>query len=77
MGELWTFEPKDIDQVIQALDQLEGTNQVGQPDLYRRVVCTPFDLEDQRLPQAYLYLYESDPEQEGFTRILGPTVCWP
>lgn len=77
LGELWTFENVDVEKVIQALDRLEGTNQPGQDDLYRRVVSAAYNLEHQRMTEAYLYLYEADPSQDGFTRAVGTAVSWP
>ena len=77
LGELWTFASADIDKVIEALDWLEGTNQPGRADLYRRVISAAYNLEHQQMTQAYLYLYETDPEREGFTRAVGATISWP
>jgi gamma-glutamylcyclotransferase (GGCT)/AIG2-like uncharacterized protein YtfP len=77
LGELWTFEPHEVERVIEVLDQIEGTNQAGNPDLYRRVISDVFDLDDQLLTKAYAYLYETNPEQDGFTRLVGKTVRWP
>ncbi|SMP76547.1 Gamma-glutamyl cyclotransferase, AIG2-like [Neorhodopirellula lusitana] len=37
-GEYWSFDPKDMSRVIAALDEIEGTHQVGQPNLYDRVI---------------------------------------
>ena len=77
LGELWTFGHDDVGLVIATLDRIEGTNQAGQPDLYRRVESGVYGMDDQLLTQAYMYLYESNPEHDGFTEIVGSMVSWP
>jgi gamma-glutamylcyclotransferase (GGCT)/AIG2-like uncharacterized protein YtfP len=77
LGELWTFEPPDVDKVVAALDLLEGTNQPGQIDLYQRIVSPVYNLRGEQVTQAFLYFYQTDPGQEGFTRTVGEVVSWP
>lgn len=77
LGELWTFADQHVAQVVARLDQIEGTNQPRQPDLYRREVVCVFDLGDVPLGQAFAYLYETEPEIDGFTRVVGMSIHWP
>ncbi len=77
IGELWTFARADIDRVVKVIDAVEGANQAGQVDLYRRVSSPIFDPADQFLTQAYLYLYGTDPVRDGFIKVIGPIVQWP
>lgn len=65
-GELWRFDSQDIDRVLNALDRIEGTNQPGHPDLYRREISQVFDLNGEPLARAYLYFYATDPVLDGF-----------
>lgn len=80
VGELWSFRPSYIGQVLQTIDQIEGTNQPGQPDLYVRVAVETWDFDRQRLEQAYTYRYATDPTDDGFV-MLRPDenglVRWP
>jgi len=55
--------------VLETLDQIEGTNQVGEDDLYRRVVIESWNLKDQPLEKAYTYQYAVDPIADGFARL--------
>jgi len=67
--------------VLRKLDQIEGTNQPGEPNLYVRALVDVQDLSDQPLGQAYTYHYASDPCLDGFTPIepthKGQGVAWP
>jgi gamma-glutamylcyclotransferase (GGCT)/AIG2-like uncharacterized protein YtfP len=80
-GELWRFTNAAMDEVVTTLDRIEGTNQPGQPDLYRRVVVDVFDESDQPLGRAFVYRYACDPTEHGFqpVRATPPDrrVGWP
>ena len=65
IGELWRFREPDVRRVLDALDQIEGTNQVAEEDLYRRVVIETWSLDDQPLENAYVYHYARDPCVDG------------
>ncbi len=78
-GELWSFLPDAMPRVLETLDQVEGTNQPDQPDLYIRVVVNVVDQQDHSLGTAYAYFYATDPELAGFRPITanGRDVAWP
>lgn len=80
LGERWEFDAADFDRVIQTLDQIEGTNQPGRPDLYLRVHLQTWDLQGHSLGDAVGYRYATDPRQDGFI-LLDPAedgfVRWP
>ena len=69
LGELWKFRERDLPRVLDALDQIEGTNLVGQEDLYRRAVVETWSLDDQLLENAYVYHYATDPCVDGFAEL--------
>ena len=77
-GERWDFHPEQIPRVLEVLDAIEGANQPGLPDLYRRVVVATWELfqdaeaypEKGRSRAAYTYHYCREPLDEGFTRVL-------
>jgi gamma-glutamylcyclotransferase (GGCT)/AIG2-like uncharacterized protein YtfP len=96
VGEKWDFRPEQMPRVLEVLDAIEGANQPRVPDLYRRVVVTTWDLcesgaaehraDAETSRMSYTYHYASDPEDDGFTRILPdqsdegrvrPCVQWP
>jgi gamma-glutamylcyclotransferase (GGCT)/AIG2-like uncharacterized protein YtfP len=96
VGEKWDFRPEQMQRVLEVLDAIEGANQLGVPDLYRRVVVTTWDIcelgasghrvDAETARKSYTYHYASDPEDDGFTRILPeqavegrvrPCVQWP
>ncbi len=78
IGELWEFDESAIEIVLPLLDQIEGTNQPGQTDLYCRVVTDVYAAEDDGcLGQAWTYHYATDPETNGFTRIEQQPARWP
>ena len=96
VGEKWDFRPDQMQRVLEVLDAIEGANQPGVPDLYHRVFVTTWDLGEQSAAnhgsdaaiscKSYCYHYASDPEENGFTRILPartierhgrPCVQWP
>ncbi|MGI9466027.1 MAG: gamma-glutamylcyclotransferase family protein [Rubripirellula sp.] len=80
VGERWDFRPEQMQRVLEVLDAIEGANQPGVPDLYRRVVVTTWNLceagtADHRVDaeaacKSYTYHYASDPVDDGFARIL-------
>ncbi|MGI9441379.1 MAG: gamma-glutamylcyclotransferase family protein [Rubripirellula sp.] len=80
VGEKWDFRPEQMPRVLEVLDAIEGANQQGVPDLYRRVVVTTWDLcesgtNENRIDaeisrKSYTYHYASDPTDDGFTRIM-------
>lgn len=76
-GELWRFAEADMGRVVATLDRIEGTNQAGEVDLYRRESVAVFDASDQPLGHAYAYFYETDPRLDGFVRIATPPFQWP
>ncbi len=82
-GELWQFEPSQISNVLLVLDKIEGVNQLGEPDLYRREVVTAFSETGDRLGDSHAYLYATDPLNDGFHRITpypdhpGTKIEWP
>ena len=81
LGQRWEFPPAVLDRVIAVLDQIEGANQPGQPDLYRRVAVELLSLQGQPLGAAFGYHYAADPAGDGFQRLVPPTagdfVQWP
>lgn len=77
LGELWDFQERDVADVITTLDRVEGTNQPGQPDLFRRDLISVFDFGDELVGQAFVYLYDSRPESDGFTKVVGDSIEWP
>ena len=91
VGELWRFKPSDLDRVLEVLDQIEGANQPGSIDLYRRVV-TEVWVQDQADAfadsfadafvcggTASVYFYAGDPLEDGFNKLSNENgyVCWP
>lgn len=81
LGELWTLQATDMDTVLRVLDEIEGTNQPGRPDMYRRVEIESWSLDDQPLTTAYTYHYAADLARDGFSRLLPADdesfVRWP
>jgi gamma-glutamylcyclotransferase (GGCT)/AIG2-like uncharacterized protein YtfP len=81
LGQVWTLPESEMERVLIELDKIEGTNQAGQQDLYRRVLIETWIPEDQPLVTAYTYLYATDPTLDGFTRRrpaeTGCFVNWP
>lgn len=69
LGELWCFDGADIKRVLEMLDQIEETNQPGREDLYVRIEVDSWDLTDQPLERANVYLYATDPTSDGFVRL--------
>lgn len=55
-GEVWEFDIADVPAVLQTLDEIEGTNQPGSPNLYDRGVCQVRISGDQSI-DAYAYRY--------------------
>jgi gamma-glutamylcyclotransferase (GGCT)/AIG2-like uncharacterized protein YtfP len=68
-GELWRFPPDVMPLVLKTLDEIEGTNQPGEPDLYHRGQIEVFDLLGDSIGIAHTYLYATDPTQDGFEPI--------
>lgn len=81
LGEVWTFDDRDMPEVLRVLDEIEGTNQPGYADLYVRVVVETFDQNGSPLGPANAYHYAGDPAGDGFIRITpeseGDGVSWP
>ncbi|MAI70646.1 MAG: hypothetical protein CMM01_07020 [Rhodopirellula sp.] len=83
-GEKWDFRPEQMQRVLKVLDAIEGANQPGVPDLYRRVVVMTWGLGESGSAEhridadtsrkAYTYHYASDPLDDGFTHILPDHV---
>jgi gamma-glutamylcyclotransferase (GGCT)/AIG2-like uncharacterized protein YtfP len=78
-GELWRFPAEAMPEILTVLDEIEGTNQPGQADLYCRVVVDVLDARSSFLRAAYAYHYATDPLGDGFHRIQprGAEVAWP
>lgn len=68
-GELWQFAETHLSDTLSTLDEIEGTNQPGSPDLYSRKSVETYDLTGKCLGPSYCYFYVRDPEQDGFHRI--------
>ena len=93
LGECWSFQDQQIEDVLQTLDVIEGSNQPGQLDLYRRVEVqvwrfdqsSPQRFDDlgmkQAMGHAYTYHYGADPLKDGFIKMTRDPatgmVCWP
>ena len=77
-GERWDFHPEQMPRVLEVLDAIEGANQPGLPDLYRRVVVATWELSqgDAGCPEqgccraAYTYHYCNEPLEDGFTLVV-------
>lgn len=69
LGEVWHFALSEMTNVLKTLDAIEGTNQPGQPDLYKRVAVDTYGLEGDRVVKAYTYFYATDPAQDGFVMV--------
>ncbi len=80
-GEFWSFTDEQMPQVMRVLDQIEGTNQPGFDDLYRRVRVEVYATDDQPLGTAFGYHYAADPLADGFTRVVPAEpdawIQWP
>lgn len=68
-GEIWHFQAEAMPAVFRVLDQIEGFNQPGQPDLYVRVEVATYGMDDRPIAQASTYLYAVDPTIDGFRRM--------
>ncbi|MEM9586667.1 MAG: gamma-glutamylcyclotransferase family protein [Planctomycetota bacterium] len=66
LGEIWWFREAQSDEVLVALDRLEGTNQPGEVDLYQRQSVAANSLQGRLLGAAMTYWYANDPVQDGF-----------
>jgi gamma-glutamylcyclotransferase (GGCT)/AIG2-like uncharacterized protein YtfP len=87
-GERWDFRHPEMQQVLEVLDAIEGANQPGLPDLYRRLVVDTWDLPQEPVgvaqsdatTRAYIYHYARDPIGDGFTPMSAGCasrfVCW-
>ncbi|TWT92585.1 gamma-glutamylcyclotransferase family protein [Neorhodopirellula pilleata] len=81
-GECWEFDAAEMPLVIRTLDEIEGTNQPGERNLYDRVVTQVRLLEgSETLIPAFGYHYATDPLADGFHRIVPigaeSGVRWP
>ena len=56
-GELWTFRDEDLPTTFEVLDEIEGTNQPGQPNDYDRVVQEVVLRSDHKVVQASTYQF--------------------
>ncbi|EMI18020.1 AIG2-like domain protein [Rhodopirellula maiorica SM1] len=81
LGEFWSFSDDQMHEVLQVLDQIEGTNQPGFDDLYHRVHVEVYTPDNQPLGAAFGYHYATDPLDDGFTRVVPAEpealVQWP
>ena len=79
-GECWEFDPDVMDRVLRRLDEVEGTNQSGQPDLYHRVTVELFDRDGNAMQSAYGYRYAPirwPTDSRSWCRSRGDYVAWP
>lgn len=69
-GECWEFEKSAMPLVIRTLDEIEGTDQPGEPNLYDRIVtqAQPVNVLESSI-RAFGYHYANDPIADGFHRI--------
>ncbi|MFN3191186.1 MAG: gamma-glutamylcyclotransferase [Aureliella sp.] len=56
-GQLWSFDPAALAQVVQRLDEIEGTNQTGARNDYDRAVGTVWRRGETTPIPANYYLY--------------------
>ncbi|MCC9642550.1 gamma-glutamylcyclotransferase [Rhodopirellula sp. JC740] len=90
-GECWFYHRTDANRVTKVLDEIEVTNQPGQPNLYDRVRVTATLLHsDIRLAghrdlpgrqakstwSASTYHYSTDPMRDGFSEIDPGKTPW-
>jgi gamma-glutamylcyclotransferase (GGCT)/AIG2-like uncharacterized protein YtfP len=66
IGELWCYDTA-LDRVVQVLDEIEETNQVGVPDLYKRAIVQVHSLDGNLIGPAYTYHYAQDLKADGFS----------
>jgi gamma-glutamylcyclotransferase (GGCT)/AIG2-like uncharacterized protein YtfP len=81
LGEIWSFDAVEMAVVLNKLDQIEGTNQANEADLYHRVIFDVFDMTDRLIGDAFGYRYAIDPIIDGFA-LMRPAaderyVVWP
>tara|TARA_R110002049_G_scaffold285698_1_gene466776 strand:+ start:201689 stop:202111 length:423 start_codon:yes stop_codon:yes gene_type:complete len=80
-GECWQFDAERIAEVMRCLDVIEGANQPGTRDLYRRVIVELSDADGGSLGLAFGYHYAIDPTQDGFVPVRPDApdrdVAWP
>ena len=80
-GELWEFDEDSIAPVLARLDEIEGANQPGEVDLYRREIVQAYNTDDRPIGPAYGYYYARDPVSDGFSLVVpasqGESVSWP
>ena len=88
VGECWRFREQDVPSVLRTLDEIEGANQPGAPDLYHRVEVDCWqsieaDVADRltEVGRAFAYHYARDTAADGFRQIYptreGQAVRWP
>jgi len=82
LGECWEFEASEMPLVIRTLDEIEGTNQPGEANLYDRVITQAhFVAGPETTIPAFGYHYAINPIADGFHRILPADaetgVRWP
>lgn len=87
IGECWTLPATAEMETLRTLDQIEGTNQSGQPNIYNRVRISihAFPGDDANptpdiIGVAWCYQYAVDPTVDGFRRIephVDHWVRWP
>jgi gamma-glutamylcyclotransferase (GGCT)/AIG2-like uncharacterized protein YtfP len=81
-GECWRFHEHLLPEVLESLDEIEGTHQrSGDADEYHRIIVDVFLDDGSRRERAYVYVYATDPRQDGFHPINpirpGGEVTWP
>lgn len=83
LGELWSFEPRDILDVLTVLDQIEGTDQPGLPNEYDRVQVHVTSLAKwEAVASTYCYADQSivarlQPLPANYLMEGQPYVQWP
>lgn len=78
-GELWRFASDAMPEVLDRLDEIEGTHQLGEANLYHRIEIDVFNAQGEPLTRAYAYLFATDPGRSGFypIRSAGGEASWP
>ncbi|OYP36583.1 gamma-glutamylcyclotransferase [Rhodopirellula sp. MGV] len=75
VGELWSFDFDEMPQVLEVLDEIEGTTTNSSDDLYHRQTVAVFqsnphaisaDSDEPADAMAYSYFYNQDLTADGF-----------
>lgn len=74
LGELWMFALQDVPATLLSLDALEGYQQAGNADEYRREIVQAIDADHNSVP-AYAYFYQ-DRSYLTANRRLPSAIPW-